>query len=254
MKMHDLKIPGYLVLALVALMVASSASAYVLLSPARTWDSAPTYIVDNGGLSSVNDSDGGVSATVQAITSNQAWNGAGSGNVVGATSGNTNNLTLGDGTPMLVFDDPINVCNGNCLAATFTGYYSQRNDGTYRIDDADIVTNTSYSWTSQNEDPNGSGCSSEFYIEGVMVHEIGHGLGLGHTNVNGATMYPSVSSCNNGPASIENDDADGIDALYGGGGPGGGSCTLGQKGDSCSVDGDCCSNKCRGPSGRKTCK
>lgn len=157
MKMHDLKIPGYLVLALVALMVASSASAYVLLSPARTWDSAPTYIVDNGGLSSVNDSDGGVSATVQAITSNQAWNGAGSGNVVGATSGNTNNLTLGDGTPMLVFDDPINVCNGNCLAATFTGYYSQRNDGTYRIDDADIVTNTSYSWTSQNEDPNGSG-------------------------------------------------------------------------------------------------
>jgi hypothetical protein len=70
-------------------------------------------------------------------------------------------------------------------------------------------------------------------------------------------MYPSVSSCNNGPATIEQDDADGIDALYGGGGGGGGgggSCDLGQKGDSCTVDADCCSNKCRGPSGRKSCK
>jgi hypothetical protein len=154
---------------------------------------------------------------------------------------------------MLAFDDPINVCTGNCLAATFTGFYSQRNDGTYRIDDADIVTNTSYSWTSQGEDPNGSGCSSEFYIEGVMVHEIGHGLGLGHTNVGGATMFPSVSSCNNGPATIESDDAAGINALYGNGGPGGG-CSLGQKGDSCSSNSDCCSNKCKGPSGRMTCK
>ncbi|HKH43478.1 MAG TPA: matrixin family metalloprotease [Thermoanaerobaculia bacterium] len=39
-------------------------------------------------------------------------------------------------------------------------------------------------------------------------------LGLGHTSVSGATMYPSVSSCNNGPASLENDDKAAIQDLY----------------------------------------
>jgi hypothetical protein len=239
------------VLAALVLLAASTVSAYVLLSPARTWDSAPTYIVDNRGQSSITDGDGGVSATVSAITSNQAWNGAGSGNLVGARSGSVAGWQLGDGVPMLNFTDPEHVCNGSCLAATFTGYYSQRNDGSYRIFDADIVTNDSYNWTSTNEP---DGCSGEYYIEGVMVHEVGHGLGLAHSNVSGATMYPSVSSCNNGPASIAQDDQDGINALYSGGGPGGGNCTLGQKGDSCSSDAECCSGKCRGKGGNKTCK
>jgi hypothetical protein len=198
-------------------------SAYVLLSPNRTWDSAPTYVVDNRGLASVTDSNGGVSATVNAINnSSVGWNGAGAGVVVQATSGSVSGFSLGDGTPMLNFRDPIGACTGNCLAATFTGYYSQRSNGTYRINDADIVTNTAHSWTSQSEDPNGSGCSGEFYIEGVQVHEVGHGLGLGHSNVSGATMYPSVSACSNGPASIASDDAAGIVALYGSGGGGGG--------------------------------
>jgi hypothetical protein len=31
-------------------------------------------------------------------------------------------------------------------------------------------------------------------------------------------------------------------------------CALAQKGDSCTTAGDCCSNKCKGPNGGKTCK
>ena len=50
-----------LVLAALSLFVVSSVSAYVLLSPPRTWDSAPTYIVDDRGASSISDNDGGVS-------------------------------------------------------------------------------------------------------------------------------------------------------------------------------------------------
>lgn len=251
-----MKISKVSALVLVSVLAVGTFFAFVLLDPPRTWDSAPTVIVDDRGLSSITDGDGGVSATVNAINSNQSWNGAGSGTVVNAQAGSVNNFQLGDGIPMLNFDDPVNVCNGNCLAATFTGFFSERSDGTTRIDDADIVTNSGgVNWTSQSEDPNGAGCASEFYIEGVQVHEVGHLLGLGHTDVGGATMFPSVSSCNNGPATIEQDDADGINALYSGSGPGpGDTCTDGQKGDSCTVDGDCCSNKCRGPNGRKTCK
>jgi hypothetical protein len=165
-----------LAVALVAgLLMASGVAAFVLLDPPRTWDSAAQYIVDQNGSASVTDGDGGVSDVVSAINSNQAWNGAGSGSVVNARSGNTNGFSLGDGVPMLRFDDPIRVCNGSCLAATFTGFYSQRNDGSWRIDDADIVTNTRYDFTTPSEP---DGCSSEFFIDGIMVHEIGHGLSL----------------------------------------------------------------------------
>lgn len=225
--MHDTRIRKILVLVAVAALVGVGAlSAYVLLSPARTWDSPPNYIVDNRGLTGVNDGNGGVSAVVNAINnSSVGWNSTSAGTVVSASSGSVSGFSLGDGVPMLNFRDPQNACTGNCLAATFTGFYQQRSNGTYRIYDADIVTNTSHSWTSQGEDPGGSGCSSEFYIEGVQVHEVGHGLGLGHSNTSGATMFPSVSACNNAPASIATDDANAIVALYGGGGGGGAPCT-----------------------------
>jgi len=208
--------------AALVLVFAAAASAYVLLSPRRTWSSTPTYIIDSRGLPDVNDSDGGATLVRNAVTSSAAWNGAGSGTVVNATVGSVSGFSLGDGTPMLSFRLPVGACTGSCLAATFTGYYSGST-----INDADIETNYSgHNWTSQGEDPGGSGCSGEIYVEGVQVHEIGHGLGLGHTNVSGATMFPSVSSCNNGPATTEADDEAGINDLYGGGG-GGGSCTSG---------------------------
>lgn len=244
----------FAIAAISGLLVVGSVSAYVLLNPARTWDSAPNYTVDNRGMASITDGDGGVAATVAALESNQAWNGAGAGTVINAHAGSVFNWQLGDGQPMLNFGDPVRACKGRCLAATFTGFYENRGDGTYRIVDADIVTNTRYAWTSEDEP---GGCSSEFFIEGIQVHEAGHGLGLGHTNVPGATMYPSVSSCNNGPATIATDDIAGIDALYGaggGGGNGGPMCELGQKFDSCSADNECCSGKCSGRTGAKSCK
>ena len=206
-----------LVLAVLSALGAGSISAYVLLSPRRTWDNPPNVIVDNRGQSSITDGNGGASRTVSAIASNLAWNGSGQGTVLTASTGSVAGWQLGDGQPMLNFSDPERVCNGTCLAATFTGFYSGRGDGTTRINDADIVTNTSYNWTSEGES---DGCSSEFFIEGVMVHEVGHLLGLGHSTVTGATMYPSVSACNNGPATTAADDNSAIDDLYGSiGGP-----------------------------------
>jgi hypothetical protein len=237
-----------LVFTVLALLIAGSISAYVLLSPRRTWDSPPNVIVDSRGQSSVTDGNGGASRTAAAITSNQAWNGAGEGTVLTASVGSVAGWQLGDGQPMLNFTDPERVCTGSCLAATFTGFYSGRGDGTNRINDADIVTNTSFSWTSEGE---ADGCSSEFFIEGVMVHEVGHLLGLGHSNVSGATMFPSVSSCNNAPATTAADDNSAINDLYGsGGGP---ACTLLPRGASCSSNSQCCSGSCKG--GRtKTCR
>lgn len=196
-------------LTVLACLTAGSLSAYVLLNPRRTWDSPPNVIVDNRGQASISDGDLGRTRTRNAITSSSAWNGAGTGTRLSATVGSVSGWRLGDGRPMLNFRDPQGACGGNCLAATFTGFYQSRGNGTFRITDADIVTNTAHSWASLGES-----CSGEFYIEGVMVHEVGHLLGLGHSSTSGATMFPSVSSCNNGPASIEADDRNGINDLY----------------------------------------
>jgi hypothetical protein len=203
------KIASFATLTVLGCLAAGSVSAYVLLSPRRTWTNDPNVIVDNRGLGSVSDGDLGRSRTRNAIVSTNAWNGAGSGTVVNATVGSVGGWRLGDGIPMLNFTDPQRACTGGCLAATFTGYYRSRGNGTYEIYDADIVTNTAYAWASTGES-----CSSEMYVEGVMVHEVGHLLGLGHTSVGGATMYPSVSYCNNGPATTEADDENGINNLY----------------------------------------
>lgn len=191
---------------------------FVLLNPPRTWDFPPVVVVDDRGISSIDDDDNGVSHAVAAINSLDAWNGAGAGTIILATAGNVAGFTLGDGIPMINFQDPLGVCTGNCFAATFTGFFFQRPDGTWRIFDADVVFNSrEYSWTSEGEDPGGCGCDGEIYVESRVVHETGHVLGLANSPVEGATMFGVfLAACDNSQATIEADDAAGILALYGG--------------------------------------
>ncbi|KAL7131872.1 hypothetical protein ABFS83_12G033900 [Erythranthe nasuta] len=55
--------------------------------------------------------------------------------------------------------------------------------------------------------------ANTFHLETVALHEIGHLLGLGHSSIQAAIMYPSVSA---GQAKIKlnSDDIQGIKALY----------------------------------------
>jgi hypothetical protein len=237
------------------LPLASAALAFVLLDPPRRWFPADTpriVTVDSGGMASVTDADRGVSAAVNA---SEWWNGGGV-TVVDARSGSAA-YQLGDGLSDIVFSDPLNICKGSCLAATTVGYYDDAQTGTcdglavVRITDADVAFNTRYAYTTQAES---DGCSSEFYLESVTAHEVGHVIGLGHSGATAALMYPSISSCV--LKGIDADDTAGRDALYNctfssGGGTG---CDLGQPGDACTANGDCCSNSCKGKPGGKTCR
>jgi len=191
-------------------LIAASLSAYVLLSPRRTWDGVPNLIVDSRGNATIGDGNGGTTRIRSAILASVSWNGAGSGTRINATVGSVSSFSLGDGTPMLNLRDPLGACTGGCLAATFTGYYTTRPNGTRRIYDADMVTNPGNNLATLGETCSGS----EYYAEGIMVHETGHLLGIGHSNVSGATMFPSVSACNNGPASLATDDRNAINDLY----------------------------------------
>jgi hypothetical protein len=190
-------------LAIATIIVCASAEpvmAYTLLSPRRRWASTPisvrTYYIGNN---TITDSDKGVTAVVGAI---RAWG-------IISSSSTTSSAVRGSAPATIMLNSNGGLCSGSCLAATLTGYYvSQTGDD--RIYDADVYTNTSIQFYSSRE----SGCSSEYDIDGVMVHEAGHIIGIGHSSVVGATMYPSVSACNTSPRSLASDDIAARDNLY----------------------------------------
>jgi hypothetical protein len=175
--------------------------AYTLLSPKRRWQTTPiTVKVNTAGCSTVNDSDHGVTAVVGAI---KAWG------IISASS-TSSSAVRGQAPAIIMLNTNGNVCTGSCLAATLTGYYHQ-SGSVYYIDDADIYTNQRYDYTSSRES---DGCSGEYDIDGIMTHEVGHVIGLGHSSVAGATMYPSVSACNFANRTLASDDTAGKNALY----------------------------------------
>lgn len=59
--------------------------------------------------------------------------------------------------------------------------------------------------------------SGQVDAQSIITHEIGHQLGLGHTLVNGATMYPSYAG-GTGPRTLSQDDIEGVCSLYPGSG------------------------------------
>ncbi|MEQ1761259.1 MAG: fibronectin type III domain-containing protein, partial [Vicinamibacterales bacterium] len=62
----------------------------------------------------------------------------------------------------------------------------------------------------------GSGCNSNgIYLEDLAVHEFGHVLGLEHSPVQGATMYPvMLSYCDTTQLTLASDDIAGLESLY----------------------------------------
>ena len=63
--------------------------------------------------------------------------------------------------------------------------------------------------------PDSSPCSgSQRYLHDTTIHEFGHVLGLGHSAVAGATMWPSVSACSTSLRSLAADDIAAIESLY----------------------------------------
>jgi peptidoglycan hydrolase-like protein with peptidoglycan-binding domain len=98
----------------------------------------------------------------------------------------------GDGSP---FDGPSGI-----LAH---GFYPPPNGGAIA---GDIHFDEAEAWT-VNLPPSGIDLVS------VAAHEIGHALGLAHSTITGALMYPYYSGAHR---NLENDDVAGIQAIYGG--------------------------------------
>src|SRR4029078_2022858 len=127
-------------LTVLACLVASSLFSYALLSPRRTWDSPPTLLAADRSMPTIADGDLGRTRIRNAIVASASWNGAGTGTRINASVGSVSSWRMAGGIQMLNFRDPVKACTGNCLAATFTGFFQSRGNGTNRITDADMVT------------------------------------------------------------------------------------------------------------------
>ncbi len=210
------------------LLPPSSASAFVLIDgPFRKWVSPDipsggvSFVIDNRGEDSVTMADGSVdNGLSEVIAAVQLWNEAAGKTILAPpvrTVVTTFNVT--DGVNSIVFNDPLRICTGSCLAATFVG---RVNTGTTEVTngitfagyiETDITFNATVNWTT-HADAGGPGCVSEFDIEGVALHEMGHALGLGHSSNPAATMFAFTSACNPTQIPLDPDDLAGIRCAY----------------------------------------
>ena len=120
--------------------------------------------------------------------------------------------------------------NGNALA--FTRTYYDPNSG--KILDADILYNPSRTW----------GVNGSLYaidVQAVATHEIGHELGLNHSQYTDATMYYATGAGNTQQRSLHSDDINGVCFLYGNGKPKPPECTSSVH---CAPNETCTNNKC----------
>ena len=113
----------------------------------------------------------------------------------------TQTTNTNDGINLIMFR---NASSGSAIATTYTWF-----SGT-RLIDADMVF-----WDAGFQFFTGTtGCSNGFYIEDVATHEFGHALGLGHSTVASATMYPSISTCSQESRTLDSDDIAAVLSLY----------------------------------------
>ncbi|HYT74863.1 MAG TPA: matrixin family metalloprotease [Vicinamibacterales bacterium] len=189
----------FIFLAAAMILAAIPASrAYVLEGPKWAVNPVPYYI------NPVNN-DVTQDAAIAAIqTGASAWSMQTNANTSLYYMGPTSGTTLQNNGKNEIFFR--NTSNGGVIAETY--WWADANN---HMVDADVVLYdggfTFFTGT--------LGCLSGVYIEDTMTHEFGHVLGMAHSAVTTATMYPTMSWCSTDWRTLDPDDQSGIEALYG---------------------------------------
>jgi len=186
-------------------VLALSAGVHAYSSYARWASGSATFYVNPANA------DVSTSAAISAVqTAMDVWNtqsGSAFRYQYGGTA--TDTATAYDNRNVILFRG---TTNGSALASTYSWWNSSN-----QLLDSDIVF-----WDGAFKFFAGtSGCLSGAYIEDIATHELGHALGLNHSSVASATMYPSYSYCSQALRTLDADDISGAQNLY----PGGGSQT-----------------------------
>lgn len=112
------------------------------------------------------------------------------------------------GVGIITFDDPANLMTGNTLAIG-----GGCGGGTTKAVNGTNFTGFSHGFIIFNELPAGFTTAPNFTR--VLTHELGHGIGLGHSDQTAAIMYPSCCSPSSPvPPSLGADDVAGLTFIY----------------------------------------
>ena len=192
----------------IVVALSASASSY---STYAAWSSSPVTVF-------VNPANGDVSAEAALSALQYAmnvWNTQGGSSFrfqFGGTVSDKNNAF--DNRNVVLFR---NVDNGSTIATTYSWW-----DSSNHLLDSDIIV-----WDSRFTFYTGSsgcgGIANSAYLEDIATHELGHALGLNHSTVATATMYPSYGYCSQELRTLDPDDIAAVQALY----PGSASATDG---------------------------
>jgi Matrixin len=174
-----------------------AAHAYTVLGPKWGAQQVPYYV--NPASSDMSETD--VLAAIQAGAS--AWASQSSANIAPVYSGQTTVTSVS-----------LNGRNEVFLREQSTGMYGETYwwaDFSNRLVEADIIFYAGgYLFFKDTAACSGTGV----YLLDAATHEFGHVLGMGHSSVSGATMYPSMALCSTYVRSLDTDDIAGIRSLY----------------------------------------
>jgi hypothetical protein len=191
-----------------------NARPFAFLGPYR-WTTVPAVDVQSGGQPGLSGGGGAQIATAISV-----WNAAGTGTrLAGGSSAVARKCTselTGTGRITISFNDPCGEISdsGGTLAiggaAFFSGQGGTSSGVTFgRAVEGFVINNNSSVATNLLVQP---GC-----FQDIQLHELGHVLGLDHTNDTNAIMFPSINnSCSSGAHGLGSDDRAGLAAIYGG--------------------------------------
>jgi hypothetical protein len=186
--------------ALALLAVATAGRSY---STYAKWGTSPVTFYVNPANADVTAS----AATAAVEFAMNAWNtqsGTAFRYQYGGAASDT--ATQYDNRNVLIFR---NATSGSAIATTYSWWDSNK-----RLLDSDVIM-----WSGSFTFFTGSiGCGivpNAAYIEDIATHELGHALGLNHSSVSDATMWPSYSYCSQAFRTLAADDIAGAKALYG---------------------------------------
>jgi Matrixin len=180
------------------LAYAVGAQAYSFLGPKWAVREVPYYI--NPVNSDISESD--AIAAIQAGAN--AWATQSSANILPSYKGRTSGSTISlNGRSEIFFRES---SAGSLYGETYWWW-----DSNNHLLEADTI----YHASSVGFYVNPSACSGTgVYLQDASTHEFGHTLGLGHSSVSGASMYPTLTWCSTYVRTLAADDVAGIEALY----------------------------------------
>ena len=173
----------------------SRPSAYSLTGP--RWQTAVVTYYVNPANSGMADAD--AIAAIQAAAA--TWNAVGAGIQLQYGGLTTESGLTSNGKNIIFFGGT----SGGLLADT---YWWGDCCGHYVDIDTDFFTGFATFF------PGSTGCVNGYYLQDTATHEFGHMLGLWHSSIPTATMYPNENWCSTDWRTLDPDDVAGLLALY----------------------------------------